>query len=108
MELRAARNIGITLAVVMAAAIVYGMLSGGFVDELRAFLSSPWGRVTFIDLGTGLVLAGVWIRVREGSTARSLPWWVALVITGNLATAIYVIRTAVRSAKVDEFLTGRR
>lgn len=107
MELRTARTLGIALAVAMTAAIVYGMVSGGFVDELRTFLSSPWGRVTFIDLGTGLILMGSWIRVREGSTARSIPWWVALVITGNLGTAVYVANAAVRSATVDEFLTGR-
>lgn len=91
----------------MVVAIGYGMASGGFVDGLRTVLGDPWGRVTMVDLAAGLVLVAAWIAWREGSMRKALPWWVLLVLTGNLATGIYVIKAAREATGVEEFLVGR-
>lgn len=106
MQSRIPLAVGIVAAGAMVIAIIYGMASGGFADGLRAVLDDPWGRVTLVDLAAGLFLAGAWIRWREGSSARAIPWWIAMVLTGNLATGIYVIRAAVTSHSVSEFLIG--
>ena len=100
--------VGVIGAVAMIGAIAYGMASGGFTDEFRAVLDLPWGRVTLIDLAAGLLLIGAWILWREGSVGRAVPWWLAMVVTGNLAAALYVIWTARRSSSVADFLTGGR
>jgi hypothetical protein len=92
----------------MIGAIVYGVASGGFTDEFRAVLELPWGQVTLVDLAAGLLLIGAWIAWREGSMVRALPWWAAMVLTGNLASAVYVIRAAQRSPSMQEFLMGSR
>lgn len=94
--------------VAMLGAIAYGVSSGGFTDEFRAVLELPWGRVTLIDLGAGLLLIGAWIGWREGSVVRAIPWWIAMVLTGNLAGAAYVVWTARRSQSMSEFLMGER
>ena len=60
-----------------------------------------------IDLAAGLTVVGAWIAWREGPR-RALPWWIALLLTGNLATGVYVIKAAKSSSNTDEFLTGRR
>lgn len=100
--------IGAIGAVAMIGAIVYGMASGGFTDEFRAVLELPWGQVTLVDLAAGLLLIGAWIAWREGSIARALPWWAVMVVTGNLASAVYVIWAAQRSRSMQEFLMGGR
>ena len=106
MQLRGPMVVGAVSALAMILAVVYGIASGGFSDEFRAVLELPWGRVTLIDLVAGLILIGAWIAWREGSVVRAAPWWVAMALTGNLASGIYVIWAASRSGSMQEFLIG--
>jgi hypothetical protein len=99
--------LGVAASVAMVAAIAYGMASGGFVDGLRTVLGDAWGRVTMVDLAAGLVMVAAWIAWREGSMRKAVPWWLLLVVTGNLATGIYVIKAAREASNVEEFLVGR-
>lgn len=101
------RLIGWTVALAMAAAIVYGIVAGGFSDGLSSLLDAPWGRVTIIDLYLGFVLFGAWIWYRERSMARSVPWWIALAVGGNLTAGIYLVWASRRAATMGELLTGR-
>lgn len=101
------RTIGLAAALTMVAAILYGFASGGFTADLRTIIGTPWGRVSFIDLGVGLVLIGSWIVWRERSLARAIPWLLGLVVTGNLASGLYVARAAWTAPTVEAFLTGR-
>ena len=66
------------------------------------------GRVTLVDLGLGLLVAAAWIGWREASIKRAAPWWLALILTGNLALGIYLIRAARSSHTVQELLVGGR
>ena len=86
MNLRVARILGLTAATAMVVAVGLGMAAGSFVDELQSVLDLTWGRVTLVDLAAGLVLIGAWITWREGSIGRAAPWWLALALTGNLAS----------------------
>lgn len=106
MQNRAPLIVGAFAAGVMVIAIIYGMASGDFVDSLQDIAGQPWGVVTLVDLGAGLVLIGAWIAWRERSIGRAVPWWIAMALTGNLATGIYVITAARQSTTVPEFLTG--
>jgi hypothetical protein len=92
----------------MVVAIAYGIASGGFVEELRALLDTPWARVTLIDLFLGFIIFAAWIGWREQSMLRSLPWWIALALTGNLAAGIYLFVAARKAAGVEELLLGSR
>lgn len=99
--------VGAIAAGAMIIAIIYGMVSGDFVDSLQDIAGQPWGVVTLIDLGAGLLLAGAWIAWRERSISRAVPWWIGMALTGNLATGIYVVRAALESTSTEAFLTGR-
>lgn len=83
---------GITLAggLAMAAIIVYGLVAGDFAAEGAVIASLPWGRVSLVDLYTGFILFAMWIVYRENSPLRSAAWVVALLILGNLVTALYI------------------
>jgi len=108
MQSRTARAIGPVVAITMIAAIAYGMASGGFVEGLRVVAGDAWGRVTLADLASGLLVAGAWIGWREASVARAAPWWLGLILTGNLALGIYLIRSARSSQNVQQLLVGER
>lgn len=91
----------------MAAAVAYGLASGGFSDEASAIWSLPWGKVMLIDLYAGLAMFGAWIAVRE---RRALPvalWWVGLVVLGNLAAGAYLVGALRGSDDAADLLLGR-
>ena len=88
------RNVGWVGIVVMVTALVYGFSAGEFAAEGSAILELAWGRVTLVDLYTGLALIGAWIVWRERSVVRALPWLIAMVFLGSLAAAVYVARAA--------------
>ena len=88
-----ARTIGWIGVGLMAAALVYGFSAGDFGSEGSQILDLAWGRVTLIDLYTGLFLIAGWIVWREGSLVRALPWLIGMVFLGSLAAAAYVVTT---------------
>lgn len=100
--------VGAIAASIMIIAIGYGMASGGFIDGLKTVAGDPWGRVTLADLGSGLLVGGAWIGWREATIARAAPWWIALILTGNLALGVYLVRTARSSDGMQELLLGNR
>ena len=104
--MRALRATTGLLTAVMAVTIAYGFAAGSFSDEGGTILDLAWGRVTLIDLYVGLALFGGWIVLRERSW-RAVPWLIALVFLGNLATAAYAFLAAVRADSTGEVLTGR-
>jgi hypothetical protein len=94
------------LTVVMAITIIAGFVAGDFGDEGGEILDLAWGRVTLIDLYVGLVLFGGWVVIRERSM-MAVPWLLAFVVLGNLATAAYALKASLQSTSVSQFLTGR-
>ena len=104
--MRTVRVITALLTVVMAGTILYGIAAGSFGEEGGEILDLAWGRVTLIDLYVGLALFGGWIVLRERN-ASAVPWLVALIFLGNLASALYALIAAMRSDTMVEFLAGR-
>ncbi len=88
-----ARTVGWIGVALMVGALVYGFSAGSFGAEGSQILDLAWGRVTLIDLYTGLFLVAGWILWREGSLVRALPWLIAMVFLGSLAAAAYVVTT---------------
>jgi hypothetical protein len=91
---------------VMAVALVYGFGRGGFAAEGAAILDLTWGRVTLIDLYTGIGLATAWVWWRDRSWRSAVPWTVAFLLLGNLAVAGYVLTRARRANSPAEFFLG--
>ncbi len=96
------RSVGLAGVVVMVGALIYGFSVGDFGAEGSAILDLAWGRVTLIDLYTGLGLIGAWIVWRERSLTRSLPWLVAMVFLGSLAAAAYVVSAGTIGRRVGQ------
>lgn len=91
----------------MAVVLTAGFAAGGFAEEGSAILGLAWGRVTMTDLGLGLLMAAAWIGWRERTPARAIPWVLAVLVLGNLTTALYLALAAGRSADVVGLLVGR-
>ena len=92
----------------MAGAIAYGFANGEFGNNASAIWALPWGKVSLIDLYAGLALFGGWIWLRETSRTRTILWWVALAVLGNLAAGAYLAVALLRAETTEQVLTGER
>lgn len=93
---------------ILLAAIVLATAHGSVWEGLSRLLADPWGLVTLLDLGVGLLFVAVWMAVIESRTWVAAAWIVALMVLGNVVTLAFLLcRT--RSARTfsDLFLPSR-
>lgn len=103
----AIRVFSVIAVLVMAAVIVFGFVSGEFTSEGSQIWGLAWGKVTLVDLYVGLAIFGVWVAVRQRGIVTTALWWLALIVLGNFAAAIYLAWAAFSSADFRELLLGR-
>lgn len=103
----AARAFSVIALLVMAAVIAFGFVSGDFTGEGSQIWGLVWGKVTLVDLYVGLAIFAVWVASRERRIVSTVIWWIALVVLGNLAAAVYLAWAAFTSDDVRELLQGR-
>jgi hypothetical protein len=65
-------------------------------------------RVTLIDLFVGFLVAGARIEWREASAARAVPWLMTMLVIGNPAVGIYLVKAAWTAGTTQELLIGDR
>lgn len=95
-------------ALALLGLIVASSLEMGLMDGLRATVDTLWGVTTMVDLYVGLFFAAMWIVWREGGRAQGWLWALALVFTGNLALAVYVLIAAHRCHDLRSLFVGPR
>ena len=103
--MRTFRTLSLVTTAIMAVSLVAAFLTGDFATEGSQLLDLAWGRMSLIDLYVGAVLIGAWMAHREESRLRIVAWWIALLVFGHLASAIYVF-VAARSSDWHTFWSG--
>lgn len=99
-----AAALGIVALVVM---IVMSSLEMSLLKGLRETVDTRWGVTTMVDLYLGLFAVAGWIAYRERSVPRSIAWFVALCLLGNLATLAYILIVSLRAGSLEEFFRPR-
>lgn len=101
------RRVGAIGLVVMVMALSYGVLEGDS-GEGAALIDLAWGRVSLVDIYTGVFVLGAWIVWREPSMWRATPWLVLLIVFGNFGITPYLLWISRTKTTVAEALTGGR
>ncbi len=83
----------LTMFAVLIRALNYGY---GWT-QFTAIASIPWGQVLVADLYVGLMLFGAWIGWREGAGMVAGGWILALLLLGNVASCLYLVRALIQS-----------
>ncbi len=92
----------------MALALAHGFGAGDFWVEGGQLMDMPWGRVSLVDIYTGLALFGGWVVHRERRPLVAAAWITGLLLLGNLIACVYVLQAAVRSrGEGQRFWHGR-
>ena len=81
---------GILLGLLVAA-IGTASTHGHVIDGLRRLIADPWGIVTLLDLGVGLIFVAAWITIMEPRPLHAAVWVTALFLLGNVVTLVFLI-----------------
>ena len=102
------RRVGMIGVMAMVTALGYGVLEGDFSAEGAVLVDLAWGRVSLVDIYTGVFVFATWIVWREDSMRRATPWLVLLVVFGNFGIAPYLLWISRSTTTVADALTGAR
>lgn len=75
----------------LATAILIASNHSYALAGLRHLITDPWGIVTLIDLGIGLLFIAVWLWLVEPVRWRAIVWIIALFLLGNVVTLAYLL-----------------
>lgn len=70
---------------------------------LRDITDTLWGITTLIDVYLGFFAAAAWIAWRERRAGRSVAWFIALCMLGNLALMLYILLAGRKGRGIDDF-----
>lgn len=101
------RTIGLCVTAVMLVTLGYGLTAGDLSGEGAQILDLAWGRVSLVDIYTGVSVLGCWIIWRERSLSKAFPWLALLVIGGNFAIGPYLIWISRTGKPTSELLAGQ-
>ncbi len=94
-----------TLLGLLLAAIVAASLHSSVIEGLLRIVADPWGLVTLLDLGIGLLFIAVWLTLMEPRPRYAALWIIALFLLGNVVTLGFLLcRTRHAKTLRDLFL----
>lgn len=75
--------------------LVTALLTANYHRQILAglhyLLADPWGRVTLLNFGIGLLFVAVWMALVEPNPWRAAAWIIALFLLGNVATLAFLL-----------------
>jgi hypothetical protein len=108
--------VGVLVLRLIAGALIVALVVGslqaqavqGVFAGMGAIADQPWGPATFLDLAAGLLIAALWMAVREPRRALLPLWWVGVLLTGNMGVLVFVLRCTIGAQSLREVFLGRR
>jgi len=95
-------------SLIMLFMIIYSLLTGDFFEQGSILMGLVWGQMSLVDLYVGFFLVYVWIFYKETKILPKIIWAILLIVTGSLATAVYVLIESYRVHSIEELLTQKK
>ncbi|MFN9993613.1 MAG: hypothetical protein ACK54H_09715 [Phycisphaerales bacterium] len=77
-------------AICMIVLIIDAAAEKSIATIFESLWREKWGVVTLVDLYAGFAIVGIWMGCCERSAKRWIPWIIALLLLGNVATLAYI------------------
>lgn len=65
----------------------------------------PWGRATLFDTYFAFLTVYLWIAFKERGLVRRIGWFLGVMLLGNIAIAVYLLRELLRLNPDDSMAT---
>lgn len=95
-------------SLIMTFMIIFSLLTGNFFEQGSILMGLVWGQMSLVDLYVGFFLVYLWIYYKESKLLPKLIWAILLIVTGSLATAVYVLIESYRTNTIEELLTQKK
>jgi len=95
-------------SLVMTFMIIFSLLTGNFFEQGSILMGLVWGQMSLVDLYVGFFLVYLWIYYKESRLLPRLIWAILLIVTGSLATALYILIESYRANTIEELLTQKK
>lgn len=94
----------------MISVTTWSSLEKGVGEGFRYVFAERWGIATLFDAYFGFAAFFLWVIYKESSAVSRILWGIGLVIFGNIAIAIYLLKEARKLKASDgaEILLVRR
>ncbi len=109
------RNLLIALFSAVLLAMLYVTITASLAENILTaggrLWADAWFRATLADACFGFLTFYVWVAYKETRLAARLGWLVGIVLLGNIAMALYLLReliTLPAGRPLVELLTRRR
>lgn len=93
---------------IMTFMIIFSLLTGDFFAQGSILMGLVWGQMSLVDLYVGFLLVYVWIFYKETKLLPRIVWALLLIVTGSLATALYVLIESYRTNTINDLLTQKK
>jgi len=95
-------------SLIMTFMIIFSLLTGNFFEQGSILMGLVWGQMSLVDLYVGFFLVYLWIYYKESKMFPKLIWAILLIVTGSLATAVYILIESYRAKSIEELLTQKK
>lgn len=95
-------------SLIMTFMIIFSLLTGNFFEQGSILMGLVWGQMSLVDLYVGFFLVYLWIYYKESKLLPKIIWAILLIVTGSLATAVYVLIESYRTNTIEELLTQKK
>ena len=92
---------------IMLGMIAFAFLTGDFAAEGSKLMSMVWGQMSLVDLYVAFFLVYIWIFYKETKVLPRVIWAILLIVTGSLATALYIFLESYRTNDIPSLLTQK-
>lgn len=96
-----------TALAVLIAGCIWAQTREGLWEGLARIGAQPWGLITYLDLGAGVLFAMAWMTLAEPRRLLIPLWILAMLGFGNLGTLAFLLRRSFLVATVPDLLGPR-
>jgi len=92
----------------MSFMIIFSLMTGDFFEQGSILMSLVWGQMSLVDLYIAFLLVHIWIFYKETKILPKIIWAILLIVTGSLATALYILIESYRTKNITDLLTQKK